>query len=163
MWLITLTDLALLLVGFLVLIQATRNSDGDALAQGIRAGFGSRAPQEEAMPVAAAGMMNFAPGSSMLPAAPDALVAWAHEVTRDPRVLLTVTGSSDGTAQDVDPTSGNGAVLAADRARTVAAVLATRGAVSPGRMVITTDTRPGRSAATVTLAFAGTPSPDARP
>ena len=162
LWLVTLADLALLLVGFLVLIQATRTTAGDALAQGIRAGFGSRAPLEEPMPVAAAGMMNFAPGSSMLPTAPDALVAWAREVTRDPRVLLTVTGSADGSAQDVEPVSGNGAVLAADRARTVAAVLAERGAVSPGRMVITTDTRPGRRGATVTLAFAGT-APATRP
>lgn len=151
LWLVTLADLALLLVGFLVLVQAT-NIDRRALAAGLREGFGvSTAADEEAIPVAAAGMMNFAPASAVLPAAPAGLVAWAREALRDPRVSLKVAGSVDGTPGDVDPATRSGAVLAADRARAVAAALA---AVAPGRMTVTT-ARPGHRQVVVTLAFSG--------
>ena len=151
LWLITLADLALLLVGFLVLVQAT-NIDRRALAAGLREGFGvSTAAEEEAIPVAAAGMMNFVPGSAALPAAPAGMVAWAREALRDPRVSLRIAGSVDGTAADVDPGTRSGAVLATDRARAVAAALAD---VAPGRMTVTT-TRPGHRQVVVTLAFSG--------
>ncbi|WP_375288188.1 flagellar motor protein MotB [Sphingomonas sp.] len=147
LWLITLADLALLLVGFLVLVQATQ-LDRRALAEGLREGFGAK-PVEEPIPVAAAGMMNFAPGSAALPAAPAGLVAWARAALADPRVSLRVAGSVDGSANDVDPLTRSGAVLAADRARAVAAALAE---VAPGRMTVTT-ARPGRRQVVVTLAF----------
>ena len=42
-WLMTLADLALLLVGFFVFIQASRHLDNQALARGIREGFGAQA------------------------------------------------------------------------------------------------------------------------
>lgn len=158
LWLITLADLALLLVGFLVLIQATqtggRHLGGKALAEGMRAGFGGTEPDTTPMPVASAGLLDFAPGSAIPPAAPAALVAWAREAARDPRVQLTVTGSTDGSRADVDPATGSAAILAADRARAVAAALSS---VAPVRVTITTTTRPGRRAAMVTLAFAGEP------
>jgi hypothetical protein len=98
-------------------------------------------------------MMNFAAGSAALPADPAGLVAWAREAARDPRVTLTVTGSADGSLADRDPVSGSAALLAADRARTVAAQLAD--VIPAGRLIVTTSPRPGQRAALVTLAFAG--------
>jgi hypothetical protein len=154
LWLITLADLALLLVGFFVLLQANQQLDRKALASGFRAGFGASADKGvlDPMPVAAAGMFNFASGSSRLPASPDSLVAWARAAARDPRVALRITGSIDGTPADVDAGTGSAAVLAADRARAVAAALAR---VAPGRLVIQTADRPSRRQVVVTLAFTG--------
>ena len=74
LWLITLADLALLLVGFFVLVQATQHVDRRALADGFRAGFGAEAQTEQAIPVAAAGMMNFARGSATLPGSANGLI-----------------------------------------------------------------------------------------
>lgn len=164
-WLVTLADLALLLVGFFVLMQANRQLDGKALAAGLRQGFGVAAPAPadpaptDPMPVAAAAMLNFAPGSSALPTGPAGLVAWAREAVRDPRVALKVTGSVDGSPADVDAATASGAVLAADRARAVAAALAV---VAPGRMTIVNaapspdgHSSTGQRQVIVTLAFAG--------
>lgn len=157
LWLITLADLALLLVGFFVLLQANHHLDPRRLANGMREGFGASdqpvsAPTPPAMPIAANALGGFAPGSATLPAAPDALIGWAREAARDPRVALTVTGGTDGTPADVDPSTGSAAVLAADRARAVAAAL---GQVAPGRILVATTNRPGQRRVTVTLAFAG--------
>lgn len=154
LWLMTLADLALLLVGFFVLLQANQHLDKTELASGFRAGFGasSKKAPPEPMPVAAAAMLNFAHGSATLPAAPDSLIAWAREAARDPRVTLKVTGSVDGTPADVDPATRSAAVLAADRARAVAASLAE---VAPGRLLIVNAATPSRRAVIVTLAFAG--------
>ena len=161
-WLITLADLALLLVGFFVLIQASQHVDRKALARGIREGFGAPAANPAAMPdpipVAAAAMMNFAPGSAILPAAPAGLVAWAREALRDPRVTLKISGTADGSVTDVDPTTGSGAVLAVDRARAVAAALAGAHTLPAGRMtIVNAPDIPGRNrrAVIVTLGFAG--------
>lgn len=161
LWLVTLADLALLLVGFFVLLQANQQLDSKTLARGIRAGFGAAAdtPQSNAsapdpLPVAAAGMFRFAPGSAALPGSPDSLIGWAREALRDPRVSLRVTASVDGTLADVDPDTGSAAVLAADRARAIAAALAP---VAPDRLVILTADRPSRRQVIVTLAFTGEP------
>lgn len=162
LWLITLADLALLLVGFFVLLQANQKLDPHALADGLRQGFGAHTATGPAaaiapappppMPLAANAVHDFAPGSAALPAAPDALVAWARDAVRDPRVMLTVTGGVDGSTADVDRASGSGIVLATDRARAVAAAL---GTVAPGRILVSTTNRPGPRQVTVTLAFAG--------
>lgn len=155
LWLVTLADLALLLVGFFVLLQANQSLDRKALADGIRAGFGA-APQAMApdpLAVAAAGVFDFAPGSAVLPKSVEALRAWAREAVSDPRVSLRVTASVDGTSRDVDPGTGSAAVLAADRARAVAAALAP---VVPGRrLLIQTAEPPSRRQAVVTIAFTG--------
>lgn len=162
LWLITLADLALLLVGFLVLVMATRHDAHGTLARGLRARFAgdaaAAATTPPPMPVAAAGLTSFAAGSAVLPASPDSLIAWAREAVRDPRVTLTVTGSTDGSAADTDAATGNAALLAADRARATAAALA--GIVPARRLVLTTALRPGQRAALVTLAFAGDPTGD---
>jgi hypothetical protein len=176
LWLITLADLALLLVGFFVLLQATQTA-GDrplaprALAAGLREGFGAPATAAPAiaaaqiarprfpaapaaLPVAAAGMLDFAVGSATLPTSPAALAGWASDAVRDPRVQLTVTGSVDGTPGDVDPVTRSAAILASDRARAVAAAIAQ---VAPGRVTLATSPTTGRRAAIVTQAFVGEP------
>ncbi|MEG3124381.1 flagellar motor protein MotB [Sphingomonas sp. GB1N7] len=154
-WLMTLADLALLLVGFFVFIQASQHLDQKALAKGIREGFGTDTVVPEPMPVAAAAMLNFAPGSAALPSSPAGLIAWAREATRDPRVVLKISGASDGSPSDVDAATGNSAVLAADRARAIAAELARAHAVPPGRMTIVNATGGKSRSVTVTLGFAG--------
>src|SRR5258706_1218818 len=166
-WLMTLADLALLLVGFFVFIQASRHLDNQALARGIREGFGAQAVTPPAvtppavrdpMPVAAAGMLNFAPGSAALPASPAALIAWAGEATRDPRVTLKISGSVDGSATDVDPITGSCAVVSVDRAPAVAIALAAARAVPRGRVTIVTapdNSHNGRRTVIISLGFAG--------
>jgi hypothetical protein len=149
LWLITLADLALLLVGFLVLIQATAAPRRDALAQGLREAFGATEPAP--MPVSATSA-RFAPGAAAL-TNHSALVAWAVAATRDPRVTLTITGATDGTRADTDAATGSAALLAADRARVVAAVLAP--SITADRLTLVTSPRASGRTATVTLAFAG--------
>ena len=139
LWLMTLADLALLLLGFLVLVQAT--GDRDALARGLRGGFGAPDPVAAPMPLAAAAA-PFVDGSATLTnAAP--LVAWARDALRDPRVTLTVTGSA---------TREEGVLLATDRARAVLAALTGAG-LPPERLHLTIAR--GSARATLTLAFAG--------
>ena len=147
-WAMTLADLALLLVGFLLLVQVS--GDKGALAKSLRQGFG--APEAPAMPVLATATGEFASGSAALGSDP-ALVAWARDALRDPRVTLEITGAVDGTPADVDRASRSGAVLAADRARAVAALIGQ--SVPDARLTITTAIVPGRRAATVAQAFAG--------
>ncbi|MBP2513676.1 flagellar motor protein MotB [Sphingomonas sp. PvP018] len=179
LWLITLADLALLLVGFFVLLQATQTASDRplaprALAAGLREGFGASvtptvdtarpklpvpggplaAAQPTALPVAAAGMLDFAVGSAVLPTSPDTLATWARDAVQDPRVQLTVTGSVDGSPGDVDPVTHSAAILASDRARAVAAAIAH---VAPGRVTLATSPTTGRRAAIVTQAFVGEP------
>lgn len=158
-WLITLADLALLLVGFFVFLQASQHLDRQALARGLRGGFGAPAEPApiEPMPVAAAALRGFARGSAVLPYAPAALTAWARNAARDPRVRLKITGQVDGTADDVDRDTGSGALLAADRARAVAAALLRAGAAAPERITIVNAaaSRHGARGVLVTLGFAG--------
>ena len=85
---------------------------------------------------------------------PDALVAWARAELRDPRVRLTVTGGTDGSGRDVDAASRSATVLAADRARAVAATLVA-GGVPDTRLILSTTPARGPRAVVVTLAFAG--------
>lgn len=151
LWLITFADLALLLVGFFVLLQANQRLDPQALAAGIRAGFGfETAPP--AMPVEMAVVDSFATGSA-LPLSSGDVLAWARSAARDPRTRLTITGEVDGTSVDVDRVTGSGPILASDRARAIAALLVKSGAVAPGRIAIAT--AKGRRRAVLTLGFAG--------
>jgi hypothetical protein len=150
LWLLTLADLALLLVGFFVLVQASR-TDPHALAQSLRSGFVKVAPPAEpTLSVAANRLGGFAAGSATLPADTDAILGWAQQELRDPRVTVTVTGSADAAAGDVDRATGSAAVLATDRARAVAIRLAP---AAPRRIAIATATGP--AAVTLSLAFTG--------
>lgn len=148
-WLMTLADLALLLVGFFVFLQANQ-MDRTALAASLRAGFGA-AETEAAMPVEMATVAGFAPGSAV---PGDSTIArdWAHAAARDPRTRLKITGEVDGSPEDVDPATGSGAILAADRARAVASLLVASG-VSPARIQIATAIDKRRTV--LTLGFEG--------
>lgn len=148
-WLITLADLSLLLVGFFVYLKASE-ADPRALAAQIRAGFVAEAPA--AMPVDIAAVNGFTAGSAEIVDASAAL-DWARAAARDPRTRLRVTGEVDGTPADVDPLTGSGPILAADRARAVAARLVRAGAVSPDR--ITLSTGRGQRRTVLTLGYDG--------
>lgn len=149
-WLITLADLMLLLVGFFVFLQANQTLDGRAIADGLREGFGAGAVAP--MAVDSGAIAGFAPGSAVLPAS-DAL-AWARDAARDPRTIVRVIGGTDGTPADVDAATGSAAILAADRARAAAALL-TR-AVPADRISI--EARPGAGRAVqLQIGFAGDP------
>ncbi|WP_322964691.1 hypothetical protein [Sphingomonas fuzhouensis] len=163
-WLMTLADLALLLVGFLVLVQATGAERRPALLNGLRAQFGAGDHADQAlrlppapppaMPVAAASL-SFAAGSAV-PIEPDPLFGpWAREALADPRVRLAIVGSTDGSAADVDSLSHSSVVLAADRARAAAALI---GPAAADRLILSTAGKPGPRVAMVTLVFAGEPS-----
>jgi hypothetical protein len=158
-WLITLADLALLLVGFFVLLQANQSTDRKAMANGFRRGFGGATLSQATnppMPVAAAAVTGFAPGSSVLPRDPGNVIVWARDIAHDPRTVLTVIGSVDGSPADVDPQTGSATVLAVDRARAVAAALAV--AVPTARLSIASAADgpgQGRRSVLVSLGFAG--------
>lgn len=150
LWLMTLADLALLLVGFLVLLHAREDDAG--IARALQARFSGEPP----LAVAAEQVAGFAPGSAVPPQSPDRMRAWAVDQLRDPRVLLTVTGSVDGSPADVDSATRSGELLALDRARAVAALL------PPTRVRTATAPTHGRNGrrVTVTLAFAGERTPE---
>lgn len=141
-WLVTLADLALLLVGFLVLVQATTNRE--ALARSLRHRFGAQT--EAPVPVAATAALFATDSATLTQSAP--LIAWAREALADPRVAVTVTGS-------VASTERGGILLAADRARVVVAALVVAG-LPADRLAIAT-TRAAGARATLTFAFAGEP------
>lgn len=150
-WLVTLADLSLLLVGFFVFLQASQ-VDPARLAAGIRAGFAGSEPAVAAMPVDLATVTGFAPGSAQLVDGGPA-IDWARAAARDPRTTLRITGETDGSAQDVDAATGSAAILAADRARAVAAALVRARAVAPTRIQIATGR--GQRRAVLTLGFDG--------
>lgn len=149
-WLTTLADLALLLVGFFVLLQANQ-VDPDTLAAGFRAGFGVQ-ENAPAMPVDLAAVGGFAPGSAQLPDTAAAL-GWARTAATDPRTRLRIIGEIDGSAADVDPITGSGPILAADRARALAAALVRGGAIAPARITIATAR--GQRRAVLSLGYDG--------
>ncbi|MGL4312811.1 MAG: flagellar motor protein MotB [Sphingomonas sp.] len=158
LWLVTLADLALLLIGFFVLLQAQEHADGKALARALRYGFGGAASAVDAprpLPVASAAINGFVPGSAVLPENGASLVGWARTMTSDPRTMLVITGGAGATPDDVDPTTRSGAVLATDRARAVAALLARQ---LPGIRLSIAAAGQARAAVTVTLGFAGDPA-----
>lgn len=150
-WLITLADLALLLVGFFTLLQANRELDREELFAGLRAGFGIEQAAAAPMAVASARVDGFAPGGAT--AGTGDVIAWARDAALDRRTRITVTGSTED-RDDLDPATGSAAILAADRARHVAAALVRSQAVDPSRIVIVAD--PGkRRAVTLSVGFAG--------
>lgn len=116
LWLVTLADLSLLLLGFFVLIQASARDSAPrraAIAAGIRDAFGgSNAPR---IAVAANRLSGFAPGAAALPpAASAALADWAKQAAADPRSLILITGHAS---------PDEGLTLAAARAEAVALVV----------------------------------------
>lgn len=155
LWLVTLADLALLLVGFFVLLEANRQLDPRVIAQAVAVGLGVP-PPPVAVAVAAQRVGGFERGSARVPGDLAALAAWAHAELRDPRVALRITGATDGSAADVDRATGSHALLASDRARAIAAALAADGVPIERTQITNTDVdaRPSRHVL-VTLAFVG--------
>lgn len=150
-WLMTLADLGLLLVGFFVFLQANPIK-GPQLAESLRAGFGVPSDIPAPMAVEMATVTGFSPGAAHA-ADMSAAIGWVRMAARDPRTLLTITGESDGSPQDVDPITGSAALLASDRARHVAAAVIAARAVAPERIRITSAT--GKRRVALTLGFSG--------
>lgn len=116
LWLVTLADLSLLLVGFFVFVQATARQDAPrraAIAAGIRDAFGGDGMAAAPIAVDANRLTGFAPGSATLPDL-RAVSAWLGEAARDPRSHVEVTGYAE---------PGEGLTLAATRAEAAARAL----------------------------------------
>jgi flagellar motor protein MotB len=123
LWLITLVDLSLLLVGFFVFLQATgakSERHQAAVEASIREAFGGDAAQR--LSVDANVVTGFAAGGADLPPGFADLAAWAREALADPRTRLIVTGYADGST--VDRIDSSGLALAGLRADRVSAELA---------------------------------------
>ncbi|KQM19973.1 hypothetical protein ASE73_04255 [Sphingomonas sp. Leaf24] len=148
LWLTTLADLSLLLVGFFVFLQAAQMVDRKALTAGIRAGFDADAAP---MTLDRGIVDGFATGSSAMPASYARTVEFVRTAAADPRVMVTLTG---GTAGDVDPLTGSAAILANDRARTVATALVADGAVQPDQLAFAPPAT-GTRGVQIDLGFAG--------
>lgn len=154
-WLTTLADLALLLLGFFVLVQATDGPNRARLAAALRAGFGVSAEKPPVVPpspmaMETARVAGFARGSATLPSDLVPLIGWAQAAAHDPRVRITITGSARA---DED----QAVLLAYDRARAVAGRLVSAGAVSADRIEIKA-IEPGvtgRAEVTLALGFGG--------
>lgn len=153
LWLATLADLSLLLVGFFALLQATRPAERPELVQAIRAGLTDAPPPEMAVEMAA--VAPFAPGSALPPQdAMTAAIAWARGAARDPRTRIALVGATDATG-DADPTTGSAPLLAADRARAVAIALVRAGAVRPDQIALSAADAPAGRGVQLRLAFSG--------
>jgi outer membrane protein OmpA-like peptidoglycan-associated protein len=134
------------------LVQAT---DRQALAKGLREGFGGDVADTAVIPIPlAAAAVSFTP-SSAIPEAPAALIEFATTNLRDPRASLRVSGGTAG-AGDVDPATGSADLLATDRARAIVSYLIGRG-IAADRIVIA-PAGIGRSNALVTVSFTGDPA-----
>lgn len=138
-WLMTLADLALLLIGFFVFVQASARFDDRTraeLAAGIRDAFAGSRTVAPAPPPPVAVDVNiisgFATGSAELPRSPTALIGWAETSSVDPRTHLLVTGFADGSS--LDTAKGSALALAAARAGAVAARIEASKIVSKDRI-----------------------------
>ncbi len=157
LWLWTLADLALLLIGFFVLVQAT---DRQALARGLREGFGGDVADTAVVPIPlAAAAISFAPGSAV-PQSPDTVIAFATSNLLDPRASLRVSGGTAG-AGDIDPATGSADLLAADRARAIASYLIGHGVAADRIMIAPAGV--GRRNALITVSFTGDPTIRTKP
>jgi hypothetical protein len=159
LWLVTLADLALLLVGFFVFVHASQ-LDRAQLASAIRQGFTHEAaapPQAtSAAPMALdrMGIGPFAIGSAALPVDAGYVARWAAGAASDGRTILAVTGAVAADPADRDSVTGSAALLASDRARAVAAALIAAG-FPRDRIRLSTDPAPSRAGVTLSVGFAG--------
>lgn len=146
LWLMTLADLALLLLGFMILVHSVgEGSRGKAaLGEGIRAAFGgSPAPATE-IALDVNGVAGFAPGSAALPTDAAPLLGWAAEAAADPRSRLVITGQAD---------PAEGLALAARRAATLADVIQADGRVPGDRLRLDARLSPGARQVTLSVSF----------
>ncbi|HEU4968695.1 flagellar motor protein MotB [Sphingomonas sp.] len=150
LWLITLADLSLLLVGFFVFLQATSHKprpEQEAIQAGIRQAFGGIGPMPLA--VEANAMTGFAPGSALLPRDGAAIAAWARDALSDPRTRLIVTGYADGSPED--RAEGSAMALAGMRAEAAAAALGN--SVPRQRVRLAASVVPGARRVTLVISY----------
>jgi flagellar motor protein MotB len=150
LWLITLADLSLLLVGFFVFLQATSHKprpEQEAIQAGIRAAFGGIGATPLA--VEANAITGFAPGSAALPRDGAAIVGWAKDALADPRTRLIITGYADGSP--ADRADGSAMALAGLRAEAAAAALGD--AVPADRLRLAAALAPGARRATLVISY----------
>lgn len=148
LWLITLADLSLLLVGFFVFLQATSHKpqpEQAAIQAGIREAFGGVG--ETPLAVDANAIAGFATGSAALPADTRALADWARDGLADPRTKLIVTGFADGSP--ADRANGSALALAGLRAEAAAAALG----IAPDRMRLAAEVAPGARRVTLSISY----------
>lgn len=170
-WLTTLADLGLLLVGFFVFVQASQHLDPAELSAGIREGFGIKTDRpiaeaeaeaeaaEPAMIVDLGSIEGFASGSAIPSGDIAAAIRWSRGAAADPRTRIRIAAGTDGSKGDVDPTTGSAAVLAADRARAVAVALVKGGAIEPNRIEIAgAEYAPRARRVLLHVGFAGDPN-----
>lgn len=142
LWLVTLADLSLLLVGFFVFVQAAARQDAPrqaAIAAGIRDAFGGDGSVTTPLAVDANRLAGFAPGSAVLPDI-RGVAAWLAGAARDPRSHVEVTGYAD---------PGEGLTLAAARAEATARALG----LPPERTRLAATLRPGARHVLLSISF----------
>jgi hypothetical protein len=140
LWLMTLADLSLLLVGFFVFLQATAHRPERAqaaISAGIREAFGGEAEVRLAVD---ANAVAFAPGSAVPPDLA-AIRLWAKDALADPRTRLVVTGYAD---------PAESLALAGARAD---AVLAALDAIPADRIRVGVTRLAGAHRATLTISY----------
>ena len=150
LWLMTLADLSLLLVGFFVFLQATSHKNAAqqaAIGAGIREAFGGDPAAR--LPVDANALTGFAAGGADLPPGLADIAAWAREALSDPRTRLVVTGYADASA--ADRIDGSGLALAGLRADRVTAELAAT--IPPDRIRTDAAVAPGLRRVTLSISF----------
>jgi flagellar motor protein MotB len=150
LWLITLADLSLLLVGFFVFLQATSHKpqpEQEAIQAGIRQAFGGvgAAP----LAVEANAITGFNSGSAALPRDRAAIAAWVTDALADQRTRLIVTGYADGSPGD----RANGSAMALAGRRAEAAAAALGGTVSPDRLRLAAAILPGARRVTLVISY----------
>lgn len=123
LWLITLADLSLLLVGFFVFLQATAHSRRTNRPRSGEHPGGLWRPQRRTGTRGCGQQRRgaFRPAAARLPASIGGAAAWARDALADPRTYLIVTGYADGGT--ADRLAGSGLALAGLRAGTVADAL----------------------------------------
>jgi hypothetical protein len=140
LWLVTLADLSLLLVGFFVFLQATAHKparEQAAISAGIREAFGGEGNARLAVE---ANSISFVPGSAALPDM-SAVRLWAQDALADPRTHLVVTGYAD---------PAEGLALAGARAD---AVIQGLSGVAPDRIRAGAALLPGAHRVTLTISY----------
>lgn len=151
LWLITLADLSLLLVGFFVFLQATAHKSKqqqDAIEASIRQAFGGSAVTAPELAVAVNRVDGFSPGRADPRGDMPSVAAWARDALADPRTRLIVTGYADGGTDD--QLSGSGFALAGLRAETVAKALA---GVPRDRIKLGAAVMPGARRVTLVISY----------
>lgn len=154
LWLITLADLSLLLVGFFVFMQATAHKperQRAAIEASIRGAFGGNGNgngNANELAVQANSVDGFVPGSADLPIDIDSLSAWARDALTDPRTRLVITGYADGSVSD--QLASSSLALAGLRAEAVADTLT---GVARDRIRASAAVMPGARRVTLVISY----------